>query len=122
MLTGTVRNLQAWVSVEIMDRNGQHRTVEAVLDSGFDGLLKLPITTIEELELARAGYRFGELADGSIKQFMSYTATVFWDGQFRSINVIEADSEPVVGMELLQGSRVTFDVREDGLVTIETLT
>ena len=92
-----------------------------MLDTGFDGLLKLSITTIQELELARAGYRFEELADGSITKFMSYTATVLWDGQPRSINVIEADSEPLIGMELLLGSRVTLDVRDGGPVTIDPL-
>ena len=121
MLTGTVRNLQAWVAVEITDRNDQSHTVEVMLDTGFDGHLKLLTTTIQELELVRSGYRYGELADGTVVQFMSYRATVLWQGQPRAVQIIEADSEPLLGMELLLGSRVILDVREGGPVTIEAL-
>lgn len=121
MLTGTISNLQAWVAVEILDRNGQSHTVEVLLDTGFDGHLKLTVATIQELELARSGYRYGELADGTTVQFMSYDSTVLWDGQPRFVTVIEADADPMLGMELLLGSRVTLDVLEGGPVIIDAL-
>ena len=91
------------------------------MDTGFDGHLKLTSTTIQELELSRSGYRFGELADGTVTRFMSYGSAVLWDGQPRLVTVIEADTEPLLGMELLQGSRVILDVRDDGPVTIDAL-
>lgn len=121
MLTGTVRDLQAWVAVEILDQSNLPHTAEVLLDTGFDGHLKLLATTIQELELVRSGYRYGELADGSMVRFMSYNSEVLWDGQPRLVTVIEADTEPLLGMELLQGNRVTLDVREGGPVTIEPL-
>ena len=121
MLTGTVRSLQAWVDVEILGRNGQLHTAEVLLDTGFDGHLKLTAATIQELELPRSGFRFGELADGALTRFMSYAATVLWNSQRHFVTVIEADSEPLLGMELLLGSRVTLDVREGGAVTINAL-
>ena len=52
---------------------------------------------------------------------MSYGSAVLWDGQPRLVTVIEADTEPLLGMELLQGSRVILDVRDDGPVTIDAL-
>ena len=121
MLTGTVRSLQAWVAVEILDQSNRPHTVDVLLDTGFDGQLKLTAAIIQELELVRSGYRYGELADGTTTRFMSYRATVIWDGQPRVVQVIEADSEPLLGMELLQGSHVTLDVLDGGLVTIEPL-
>ena len=121
MLTGTVRSLQAWVPVEILNQSNRPHTVEVVLDTGFNGHLKLTAATIQELELVRSGYRYGELADGATVQFMSYHATVLWDGQPRFVTVIEADADPILGMELLQGSRVTLDVRDGGPVTIDLL-
>ena len=121
MLIGAVRSHQAWVNVEILDRSGQPHTIEVLLDTGFDGHLKLTSTTIQELELSRSGYRFGELADGTVTRFMSYGSAVLWDGQPRLVTVIEADTEPLLGMELLQGSRVILDVRDDGPVTIDAL-
>ncbi len=52
---------------------------------------------------------------------MSYRGTVLWDGQPLPVRVVEADGEPLLGMELLQGSRVTLDVRDGGPVTIDAL-
>ena len=121
MLTGTVRNLQAWVAVEILDQGNRPHRVEVLLDTGFDGHLKLLATTIQELELVRSGYRYGELADGTMVQFMSYDSTVLWDGQPRFVSVIEADADPLLGMELLLGSRVTLDVHDGGAVTVDVL-
>ena len=121
MLIGAVRSHQAWVNVEILDRSGQPHTIEVLLDTGFDGHLKLTSTTIQELELSRSGYRFAELADGTVTRFMSYGSAVLWDGQPRLVTVIEADTESLLGMELLQGSRVTLDVHEGGPVTIDVL-
>ena len=121
MLTGTVRNLQAWVPVEILNQSHQPHTVEVLLDTGFDGHLKLPATTIHELGLLRSGYRYGELADGTLVQLMSYDSTVLWDGQHRFVTVLEADAEPLLGMGLLLGNRVTLDVRDNGPVTIDAL-
>ena len=73
------------------------------------------------MELIRSGYRYGELADGTLLQFISYDSTVLWEGQHRLVTVIEADAEPLLGMELLLGSRVTLDVRDNGPVTIDAL-
>ena len=52
---------------------------------------------------------------------MTYRCTVLWYGQLRSIQVVEANSEPLLGMELLLGSRVTLDVRDGGPVIINAL-
>ncbi len=38
------------------------------------------------------------------------------------MTVVEADSTPLVGMELLWGSRVAFDARNQGPMVIEELT
>ena len=46
---------------------------------------------------------------------------MMWHGEPRIIEVVEADSEPLLGMELLLGNRVTLDVLEGGPVTIYPL-
>lgn len=52
MLTGTVSDdLQAWIAIEILAPYGQTRNIEAVLDTGFNGELALPATTIRQLGL-----------------------------------------------------------------------
>ena len=121
MLTGRINDLQARLTVEILDSNGQINPIEVLLDTGFDGQLSLPVFVVRQLNLGRGILRFGELADGTKVQFMSYRATVLWDGQRRQVEVIESGNDPLLGMELLLGSRVVLDVREGGPVTIGAL-
>ena len=122
MLTGMVSDdLQAWIAIEILAPNGQPRRIEAVLDTGFNGELALPATTIRQLGLPEDIRRPAVTATGARVSLTTYRGTVLWYGQLRSIQVVEADSEPLLGMELLLGSRVTLDVREGGPVTIDAL-
>ena len=123
MLTGTVSDdLQAWIPVEVFDSNRQPRPIEVVLDTGFNGQLSLPAATIRRLELPEESSRLAVTATGDRVSLTSYTVTILWDGQPRIVEVVEADSEPLLGMELLLDSRVTLDVRDGGPVTIEALT
>ena len=48
-----------------------------------------------------------------------YIGTVMWNGQYRTIEVDEA--EPLTGMGLLRGHSLRMDVVEDGTVKIEAL-
>ncbi|MYE40361.1 MAG: clan AA aspartic protease [Chloroflexi bacterium] len=122
MLNGRINDeLQAWVSVEILDGAGGVHPVEVLLDTGFNGELALTSSVIRRLNLARGTPRFAELATGDTTLLPSYTATILWDGLPRSIQVVEADGERLLGMELLLGSRVTLDVTEGGPVTIDAL-
>lgn len=43
------------------------------------------------------------LTDGSESIFDIYEATVVWDGQLLAIAIDEADSDPLVGMSLMEG-------------------
>ena len=122
MLTGTVGDdLQAWVTIEILPPDGQPRPIEAVLDTGFNGELALPAVSIRQLGLPAGIRRLAVTATGDGVSLMTYYATVLWDGQRRSIQVVEADSEPPLGMELLLDSLVTLEVRKGGSVTVDAL-
>ena len=46
---------------------------------------------------------------------------VQWEGQLREGTVLAADGTPLVGMDLLAGSRLCLDLIEGGPVTIERL-
>ena len=121
MLTGRIRNRQAWLTVEILNSSGQPLPVEVVLDTGFEGELALLIPVIRQLGLQEYDYGFAEQSDGSFTRVAIYRATILWDGQSRQVEVIESGSEPLLGMELLLGSRVTLEVRDGGHVTIDAL-
>ena len=122
MLTGRINDeLQAWVSMGILDGAGELHPVEVLLDTGFNGELALTSSVIRRFNLVRGMPRFAELATGDTTLLPSFTATILWDDQPRFVSVIEADSEPLLGMELLLGNRVTLDVRDGGPVTIDAL-
>ena len=122
MLTGRVSSeLLAWLSVEILDADGQPHPVEVVLDTGFEGYLGLPPLIIQQLALTPAGHRYAELANGGRVRVRFYVGTVLWNGRSLEVDVIETGNAPLLGMALLQGSRVTLDVRYGGPVTVTPL-
>ena len=51
----------------------------------------------------------------------TWRGTVIWNGRPRFVEIVETDSEPLLGMELLRGSRINIEVREGGAVTVEPL-
>ena len=122
MLTGTINDdLQAWLFIEMLATNGQPVPIEVVLDTGFNGQLALPASAIRRLGLPQQSSRLADTATGERVSLETYHGLVLWDGQIIAVEVIRADSEPLLGMELLQGSRVTLDVHEGGPVTIDAL-
>ncbi len=122
MLTGAVSDeLQAWVTIEMLASNGQSHPVEVVLDTGFNGHLALSAAAIRQLELPIGIRRPAVTATGDRVSLMTYRGTVMWDGQPRPVEVVEANSEPLLGMELLLDSLVTLEVHDGGAVTIDPL-
>ena len=121
-MTGRVNgDLQAWLTIEIVTPNGQPRPIEVALDTGFNGQIALPAITIQRLELSEESSRLAITATGDRVRLTTYFSTMMWHGEPRIIEVVEADSEPLLGMELLLGNRVTLDVLEGGPVTIYPL-
>ena len=93
---------------------------DAIVDTGFTGWLALPEDTIEELGLTQYGERPANQASG-MGVFAIYGALVSWNGEYRSVLVHRITGDPLIGMALLEGSRLTVDAREDGDVIIEKL-
>ena len=122
MLTGRInQDLQAWLTVDLMTRSGQPRPIAVTVDTGFNGLLTLPTITIQGLELSEESSKLAITATGDRVRLTTYYSTMTWHGEPRTIEVVEAGGEPLLGMELLLGNRVTLDVVEGGAVTIEPL-
>src|SRR2546423_12399951 len=113
---------EAIVPLLIRSSTGDLFHLEAVLDSGFTEYLTLPAALIAQLGLQFLRYADLEMADGSVIQTEEYAAVVFWDGQDRNIVAEATEGDVLIGMALLYGSRVGFDVIDGGLVTISALT
>ena len=76
---------------------------------------------ITRSRLPLVGNRRATLGDGSVVVLDVYLATVLWHDQEREVLVLQADSDPLVGMSLLYGNRVTLHIVDDGDVLIDEL-
>ena len=101
---------------------GATQEIDAIIDTGFTGDLTLPPALIRRLNLPWKGRGQALLADGGMHTFDEYVGTVSWNGQSLTVEVSSADTNPLVGMGLLRGHRLSMDVIENGAVTIEALT
>ena len=72
MIRGIVKDREGIVRLSIFGRRVQRETVEAIVDTGYDGCLTLPPTMIRELELRWVSFGDATLADGSEIEFKVY--------------------------------------------------
>ena len=113
--------LQPRVSVEVSGSDSVSRTVEAAIDTGFTSYLTLAEEVIEDLRLRLMGTRSAYLADGSEKTFKIYGAVIHWHDRYQPILVHQAESVPLIGMSLLNGSSLFVEALESGKVVIEEI-
>lgn len=121
MISGRICNREAIINVEVSGPAEPPELIEAVIDTGYNGYLTLPSQIVTALRLAFAGHRRGTLADGSVTRLEVYLASVLWHGRQRDVLISQTAGTPLIGMSLLEGSRLTMSVLEGGDVTIEEL-
>jgi clan AA aspartic protease len=81
---------------------GREQEIECIVDTGFSGSLSLPPTLVAELGLPFRRRGRALLADGSETFFDIHEARVIWDGRLRLVPTDAADSDPLIGMTLLE--------------------
>jgi clan AA aspartic protease len=122
MMQGVVNSRrEATFPLVVGNLDGQRQFINTVIDTGFDGFLSLPAETIARLGLPWTISNPATLGDGSEVLFDFYTGTVIWDGQYRTIDIAESETEPLLGMAMLYGYRLQVDNVEGGIVKIEAL-
>ena len=119
MITGIVNaDFEPIISLSLQGADGQIYTQEAIVDTGFNGWLSLPPDLIAQLNLSWKRRGRAILGDGSECVFNVYEAIVVWDGDLLTIPIDEADSEPLIGMSLMEGYQLIVQVFEGGLVKL----
>lgn len=121
MIIGTIRSNAARVRMKLLGSGGREQEVEAVIDTGFTGMLTLPSAVIAAMGLRFRAMDQAMLADGSTCFFRTFQGKVNWDGKIRTILVAEANADPLLGMKLLRGHELKVQVRNRGKVTIRRL-
>ena len=120
MILGTVTaNLQAVVHLHVRGQE-QEAEVEAVIDTGFNRFLTMPVAVVRALNLLPLGVGQVALANGESAEVRIYQAGGFWNGVERIVDVLETEGDCLIGMALLQGHELRIEVRDGGAVTIET--
>ncbi|MCC3413363.1 MAG: clan AA aspartic protease [Microcoleus sp. PH2017_29_MFU_D_A] len=122
MITGVVNgDYEPILRISIYSNNGELYERDAVVDTGFNGWLSLPpdLVVILGLPWQRRGRAI--LADGSESIFDIYEATILWDSQPVTIPIDEADSDPLIGMSLMDGYELTIQIVDSGIVTLKKI-
>ena len=114
--------LEAHITLTVQDGNGVVENVDFVIDTGLTEDVSLPSDIIVRLNLPRNGDIIDiALADGSTGKFDLYTAYVLWHDRLVEVEVINMESVPLIGMELLRDSNISIDAIPGGAVTIAEL-
>ncbi|MFM7712376.1 MAG: clan AA aspartic protease [Microcystis sp.] len=122
MMMGSVNlRREAIIQFVVLGENNQRQAIKAVIDTGYTGFLTLPSTIITTLGLKWYMQEEGILGNGSLCLFNVFEATVIWDGQIKSIEINESETDPLVGMGLLDGYELNIQGFAGGLVTIKPL-
>ncbi len=121
MIHGVVNQSCEAILPIVVKNDTRTQLVDAVIDTGFSGFLTLPFSTIESLDLIWKGRDMATLGDGTSCIFEVYIAVVIWDGQYRTIDINESETMPLIGMQLLRGYDLRIQAIEGGSVTIKAL-
>lgn len=123
MMMGTVNSRrEAIIQFAVLGENNQQQGIKAVIDTGYTGFLTLPSAMITTLGLTWYMQEEGVLGDGSLCMFNVFEASVIRDGQIRSVEINESETDPLVGMGLLEGYELNIQGFSGGVVTLKSLT
>jgi len=121
MMQGVVNQSCEAILPVVVKNNAITQLVDAVIDTGYSGFLTLPPNIIAALDLTWKGRDVATLGDGTSCIFDVYIASVIWDGEYRTIDINESETVPLIGMRLLRGYDLRIRTIEGGIVTIEAL-
>lgn len=123
MIRGWVSDdLEPLVSIRVENASGEIRMVRALVDTGFNGWLSLPIDLIDELDLPWLRTGSALLADDSEIPFPIFGGFVVWDGKLREVSIDGGGATPLVGMRLLKDYELKVVARAGGEVTAVAIT
>jgi clan AA aspartic protease len=120
MIIGQVSGtLEPTIQLGIKDAAGQSFTIDALIDTGFNGFLTLSPGLLGSLGPTPIYQHRAITADGTIQQLDVYAVTVEWDGQLRVVDTEAVDAHALIGMEMFRGYDLRIEVVPGGQVEIQ---
>ncbi len=119
MIRGSVNaKLEASIELTVRGFKTQVLSIRAVVDTGFTDYLTLPTEVIDLLQLPVGGVATATLADGTTAAFDVFVGQVVWDGVARTVPIMRADADALVGMSLMADQELTVTVRDGGTLVL----
>jgi predicted aspartyl protease len=119
-MLGTFSNGQPRIEIQVKGVSGVPKTINAIIDTGFNGYLKLPFLEAFPLGLVLAGVQNNTLADGSSITNLVCKGQVCIDGKCINTTMdVHKSNIILIGTQLLRelGKKFTLNC-EEGLVEI----
>ena len=102
--------MAAYMEIAIWGRQRRMERLRAVVDTGFDGAVCLPVSIAVNLGLELVGREFVEYADGRVVRELLFRGKVQFLGEVREVNISLTNAdEALVGLEMLRGYRMLLD-------------
>ena len=121
MIVGSVRSGVASVPLTIRGPDGHSIYIDAAIDTGFNGQLSLTEECARDLGLVARMATTCEMADGTKVRVELFDTEVEWSDGWRPVVAACLAGGPLVGMGMLEGSRLSMDVVQDGRVDIRSI-
>ena len=119
MIVGVVNEqLEATINLIVVGPDGRSREVIAVIDTGYNGSLTLPIEITSILSLPQGASREVTLGDASRRIFDYYNAEVVWESNTRRVRILCVEGDPLIGTQLLEGHKMDADFIRGGVVIL----
>ena len=94
----------------LLSGNRGETTIDALIDTGFDGALCVPIPAAIPLGLELYGDHYYELADGTVRHDVTFQGIIYLDEEACQIEISLTESEDaLLGSELLDGYVLEID-------------
>jgi clan AA aspartic protease len=119
-MLGLVRDKFPLLTLSLPGLNGP-LALEFIVDTGFEGELALPPSLLRRLEVGLVGDRPILLADGTIVRRSCFEVELEWDAEVRTVEIIELDGNPLLGVELMAESLLQVEMTDGGAVSLESL-
>ena len=121
MITGRVENRQALVAITYRLPDQPDLMIEHVVDTGFTGMLTLPVSAVAAMGLTFDRQERIRLANDGSDQVAFHFATIMWEGQEFVADVIATGTRPLFGTALMDRKELVIQFSDSGLVTIDAL-